>query len=177
MAMKHLIFAVVGPSGSGKTTLTNAALEALPDVLRVIKTYTTRARREGEADRQHVFITREDASRLLSENDLVESDEYAGNFYGTPKSYLDSLLLTHHGIKAITEAGIIGMKNAGYAVRVIRIEPKNASGTTDNSRATDDAKRKELEIQPDIIIENDFAPGGQERAMTQLISYIQNAGA
>lgn len=176
MAMNHLVFAIVGPSGSGKTTLINAALETLPDTLRIIKTYTTRARRDSEADRQHVFISREEAGHLLRENDLVESDEYAGNFYGTPRSYLDELLRAHHGIKAITESGIIGMRDAGYQVRVIRIEPKHAPGSIDESRTADDARRKQLASQPDLVIENDFAPGGRERAVAELVAYIKNAG-
>lgn len=174
--MSHLIFAVVGPSGSGKTTLINAAREALPDSLRIIKTYTTRSPRPHETDRQHVFISHSEAEKLKALNDLVESDEYAGHFYGTPKSYLNELLLTHHGIKAITESGVINMKNAGYPVRVIRIKPTNAPDAIDTARVAADAKRNELEIQPDITIINDFAPDGRERAITQMINYIRNAG-
>lgn len=172
--MQHTIFAIVGPSGSGKTTLINQALERLPEILRIIKTYTTRAPRAGETDRQHVFISREEADLLVRDHDVVESDEYAGNFYGTPKSYLDSLLKTHHGIKAITENGALAMRALGYPLCVIRVTPRNNTGGTDVSRITTDAAREKIPLAVDLTIENDFAPGGEEHAVQQLVEYISS---
>lgn len=174
--MSHIFFAVVGPASSGKTTLINRALEALPDSLRVVKTYTTRDKRSEEADRQHMFVTRDEVERMVKTHDIVEIDEYAGNYYCTPKSYLDGILREYHGIKAITEPGAIGIRNKGYDVRVIKIIPKNYEGTKDEKRIADDLNRSKIPLAAEKEIVNDFGPGGIEQASAEFIEYITSLG-
>jgi len=54
---------------------------------------TTRAPREGEVDGKHYFfISKQDFENRIANNDFLEHAEFAGNRYGTPKSYVTSLL-------------------------------------------------------------------------------------
>ena len=54
---------------------------------------TTRAPREGEVDGVHYHFVDVDAFRKMIEEDaLLEHAEYVGNYYGTPKRYVDEAM-------------------------------------------------------------------------------------
>jgi guanylate kinase len=54
---------------------------------------TTRAPREGEVDGVHYhFLDVEEFRALIAEDALLEHAEYAGNYYGTPKRYVDEAM-------------------------------------------------------------------------------------
>ena len=51
---------------------------------------TTRDPRPGEVDGVHYhFIPAEEFHRMVEEDEFLEYAEYVGNFYGTPKKYVD----------------------------------------------------------------------------------------
>ena len=53
-------------------------------------TATTRDPRPGEVDGVHYhFIPAEEFHRMVEEDEFLEYAEYVGNFYGTPKKYVD----------------------------------------------------------------------------------------
>jgi guanylate kinase len=54
---------------------------------------TTRAPREGEVDGvDYFFKTREEFEKLIEQRQLIEHAEYVGNYYGTPKQYVEETL-------------------------------------------------------------------------------------
>jgi len=80
---------VVAPSGAGKSSLVNALLEADP-ALCLSVSCTTRPPRPGETDGQHYrFVTPEAFARLRDSHALLEWAEVHGNFYGTPRDFID----------------------------------------------------------------------------------------
>ena len=84
-----LVFVVSGPSGAGKDTLVEALVERMPR-LRYSISATTREPRAGERDGEHYFfLTREEFERRLAARELLESREYGGNLYGTPRDYIE----------------------------------------------------------------------------------------
>ncbi|HEY1656141.1 MAG TPA: guanylate kinase [Candidatus Tumulicola sp.] len=87
-----LLFVVSGPSGAGKDTLVEALVEALPR-LRYSISATTRAPRPGERDGEHYFfVTRSEFAGRLEGGGLLETREYNGNLYGTPRDYIERSL-------------------------------------------------------------------------------------
>jgi guanylate kinase len=51
---------------------------------------TTRAPREGEEDgREYFFKTKEEFEELIAQDRLIEYACYCGNFYGTPRDYVE----------------------------------------------------------------------------------------
>ena len=51
---------------------------------------TTRAPREGEEDgREYFFRTKEEFEKLIEEDRLIEYACYCGNYYGTPRDYVE----------------------------------------------------------------------------------------
>jgi guanylate kinase len=87
-----LLFVVSGPSGAGKDTLVEALRAGRPS-LRYSVSATTRAPREQERHEEHYFFVSEEVfGRLAREGGLLEWREYNGNFYGTPREYVERTL-------------------------------------------------------------------------------------
>ncbi|MBO4603704.1 MAG: guanylate kinase [Clostridiales bacterium] len=84
---KGLIVAISGPSGVGKGTVTAAVeekLEGIRDVAHSISV-TTRAPRGAEQDGvEYYFRSKEEFEDLIQAGEIIEYDEYLGNYYGTP---------------------------------------------------------------------------------------------
>ncbi|MBR5302564.1 MAG: guanylate kinase [Clostridia bacterium] len=90
---KGVLFVFSGPSGVGKGTLNAKLFEEFGDQMAFSVSATTRAPREGEIDGKHYFfITKQDFENRIANNDFLEYAQFAGNCYGTPKSYVMSLL-------------------------------------------------------------------------------------
>ena len=71
---------------------------------------TTREPREGEIHGKHYFfLSREEFLRRIEENDFLEYDEHFGNYYGTPKSFVEETLKTK---SVIMEIDVVGSLNA-----------------------------------------------------------------
>ncbi|WP_173916533.1 guanylate kinase [Halobacillus sp. Marseille-Q1614] len=89
---KGILFILSGPSGVGKGTVRKALFEQSTD-LKYSISMTTRKPREGEQDGiDYFFKTREEFEKLIEEGQLIEHAEYVGNYYGTPKQYVQQTL-------------------------------------------------------------------------------------
>ena len=89
---KGKTFIVSGPSGVGKSTVLNALLERRSNVYFSVSA-TTRDPRPGEEDGVHYHFLDVDTFRSWIVNDeFLEYAEYVGNFYGTPKKYVDAAM-------------------------------------------------------------------------------------
>lgn len=83
----NTLFLVSGPSGSGKTSIMRRV--GLPEIV----SFTTRPMRQGEVDGvDYHFITLGEFERLRDSDGLVESSNYAGNWYGITKQELHDKL-------------------------------------------------------------------------------------
>jgi len=83
--MAGLLLVISGPSsGAGKDSVTRE-VEKKSEFVRIV-TYTTREVRPGEvAGVDYHFINREEFLRKKEKEFFLETNEYLGNFYGTPK--------------------------------------------------------------------------------------------
>lgn len=85
-------FIISGPSGVGKSTVLKSLLAGREDLYFSISA-TTRPPREGEVDGVHYhFIDVARFQKLIEEDALLEYAEYVGNFYGTPKRFVDEAM-------------------------------------------------------------------------------------
>lgn len=90
MTSKGLLVVCSGPSGAGKGTVLKAYLDRHPQA-RFSISATTRAPRPGEQDgREYYFVSREEFARMQRDGELLESAEYCGNCYGTPRAPLEA---------------------------------------------------------------------------------------
>jgi guanylate kinase len=80
---RGLLFIVSAPSGTGKTTLVERLVQILPN-LRMSRSYTSRAMREGERDGvDYNFISRDAFQQMMREDAFLEWADVFGNYYGT----------------------------------------------------------------------------------------------
>jgi guanylate kinase len=89
---KGILIVLSGFSGAGKGTLVKKLLETYDNYALSIS-MTTRAPRVGEEDGVHYFFTdREQFEKKIAENGLIEYAQYCGNYYGTPRAYVEEQL-------------------------------------------------------------------------------------
>lgn len=85
-------FIISGPSGVGKSTVLRELFKDRDDLYFSISA-TTREPREGEEDGVHYhFIDVKHFQELIEADALLEYAEYVGNFYGTPKKFVDKAM-------------------------------------------------------------------------------------
>ena len=105
MTKEGLKIIISGPSGAGKGTIVKKLIQEGQSVLSV--SATTREPRQGEVEGvQYFFTTREEFQTLIAEDKLLEYAEFCGNYYGTPKDFVEQT--TAKGINVILEIEVEG---------------------------------------------------------------------
>lgn len=90
---KGILTVVSGFSGSGKGTIMKELMKKYNEQYALSISATTRAPRPGETDGvEYFFKTREEFETMIAEDELIEHAQYVGNYYGTPRSYVEEQL-------------------------------------------------------------------------------------
>lgn len=104
-----------GPSGSGKGTIVKELIKDEQFLLSI--SATTRAPRQGEKEGVHYFFkTRDEFEEMIKENELLEYAQFCGNYYGTPKAFIEDSV--KHGKDVILEIEVEG------AMQIKKIYPE-----------------------------------------------------
>ncbi|MDO4938532.1 MAG: guanylate kinase [Lachnospiraceae bacterium] len=89
---RGLLIIVSGFSGAGKGTIVRGVISRYDNYALSVSA-TTRRPRNGEIDgKDYFFISRDEFESKISNDELIEYASYVGNYYGTPKDYVDSML-------------------------------------------------------------------------------------
>ncbi|MBO4468218.1 MAG: guanylate kinase [Clostridia bacterium] len=89
---KGMLYIISGPSGSGKDTVLNEVFKRCPE-LKFSISVITRPMREGEtADGKYRFISKAEFEEMIEKDQLLEHNEYVGNYYGTPRKFVEDCL-------------------------------------------------------------------------------------
>ena len=92
MKERGVLTVISGFSGAGKGTLVKKLIEEHKNYSLSIS-MTTRAPREGEVDGVHYFfIDKPTFEENIRSGKMLEYAEYQGNYYGTPKEYVEQQL-------------------------------------------------------------------------------------
>ncbi len=101
-----ILIVISGFSGAGKGTLMKRLLSDYDEFALSIS-MTSRGMRAGEENgREYFFVSREEFEAAIEAGKLLEHAEYCGNYYGTPKEYVESKLKA--GINVILEIEVQG---------------------------------------------------------------------
>lgn len=107
MKKKGILIVVSGFSGSGKGTIMKELLKRYENQYALSISATTRKPRAGEAEgREYFFKTTEEFEEMIKKDQLIEYAQYVGNYYGTPRAYVEEML--EQGKDVILEIEIQG---------------------------------------------------------------------
>ena len=92
LARRGVMLVLASPSGAGKSSISRAIFAQDPNISLSVSV-TTRARRTDELDgRDYHFIDIASFERMRANDELLESAEVHGNFYGTPRAHVEEKL-------------------------------------------------------------------------------------
>lgn len=95
------LYIIAAPSGAGKTSLVKALVDSETDI-EVSISYTTRAKRPGEADGEHYYFVDKNIFNNMVKQDLfLEHAQVFDNFYGTSRQKVEDKLKS--GVDVILE--------------------------------------------------------------------------
>ncbi|WP_337098755.1 guanylate kinase [Paenibacillus sp. YIM B09110] len=87
-----LLIVLSGPAGVGKGTVCTALRSKMPDIVYSVSA-TTRQPRQGEVDGVNYFFkSKEQFQDMIARDALLEHAEYVGNYYGTPRDFVERTL-------------------------------------------------------------------------------------
>ena len=136
-----VLLVVSGPSGSGKDSVIAALRNLEPQIAYCVST-TTRSPRTGELEGVHYhFTSRERFEKDMTSGKFLETREYAGNLYGTPKDFVEETLRSGRDLVMKPEVNGAMKIKAQYPKAVLvfltvrsedelrrRLEQRNADG-------------------------------------------------
>jgi len=166
-----MLVIISGPSGSGKGTVVKELDPAKGYAVSI--SVTTRKPRPGEVDgRDYFFITEDEFADMRAENKLLEHFAYVGNYYGTPRPYVEEQIA--NGKIVVLEIEVNGAlqvkEKFPEAVLVFLMPPtftelerRLTNRGTEDAVTIEDRLRKSLEEVPlinqyDYLVINDIVP-------------------
>ena len=158
------LFVISAPSGTGKTSLIYKILdEQLASKTKLGISCTTREKRENEEEGvSYFFLSEEEFTKNIEEENFLEFAEVFGNLYGTPKDWVVSTI--SEGFDVILELdvqGAVQVKNTYPDAKTIFIIPpsyedlKNRLIKRDQD-SVETIKKRLSEAKQEVISGKDF---------------------
>ena len=151
---RGLLFIVSAPSGAGKTTLVERLVEEIPH-LRMSRSYTSRAAREGETDGvDYNFVTRERFEQMIAAGDFLEWAPVFGNLYGTCASETEALMASGLDVVLVIDVqGARKVRAQGLGTSAVFVMPPSFGVLEQRLRGR--SKDSEAEIQRRLQVARD----------------------
>lgn len=83
---------ISSPSGGGKDSVINALLKIMPNSVRLITTTSREPRPGNKNGVDYYFVSVAEFENKIKNNEMVEYNNYAGNYYGIEKKNLNTAL-------------------------------------------------------------------------------------
>ncbi len=128
-ARRGKLIVISGPSGAGKTSICKLLLEQVPNTVWSVSA-TTRPPRRGELSGQsYEFVSREVFAQRETAGGFLESAEYIGHRYGTPRRPVEEALARGENIvmEIDVQGGIQIAERMPESVRIFLLPPHHES--------------------------------------------------
>jgi guanylate kinase len=148
---RGLLFIVSAPSGAGKTTLVERLVEQVPH-LRMSRSYTSRAAREGEVDGvDYNFVTRERFEAMVAVGEFLEWADVFGNLYGTSAADTERVLESGSDLVLVIDVqGARKVRRRGIETTAVFVMPPSfdvlEKRLRGRSKDSDEAVTRRLQI-------------------------------
>ncbi|MGB9721918.1 MAG: guanylate kinase [bacterium] len=184
MNKRAKLIVISGPSGVGKTTICNEIISRCKGIVYSISA-TSRPRRKGEKNgKEYFFLTEQEFKHWIEEGRFAEYAIVHGNYYGTPKIFLEENL--DKGISVLMDIDVQGAKKLmplypdGIYIFVMppdfdELKNRLLKRNTDEKKVIENrltTARKELEYANDYkyIVKNIDL----EKTITEILTIIDN---
>ena len=153
-----MLIILSGPSGVGKGTVREELFKDESLNLAYSISMTTRKPRPAEKDGIDYFFVEEDEfKKKIDEDKLLEWAQFVGNYYGTPKDYVDQLL--DEGKNVVLEIEVQGalqvMKKCPYATTIFIVPPSMEDEEIVQQRLAKARKEIATKGEYKYVVEND----------------------
>ena len=148
---RGLLFIVSAPSGAGKTTLVERLVERTAH-LKMSRSYTSRAARQGEADGvDYNFVQRGRFDAMIAADEFLEWAEVFGNLYGTCAADTEHLLAAGDDVVLVIDVqGARQVRGRGLVATTIFVMPPSAQVLEQRLRGR--SKDSEADIQRRLLV-------------------------
>jgi guanylate kinase len=161
---RGLLFIVSAPSGAGKTTLVERLVEQVPH-LRLSRSYTSRAARDGETDGvDYNFVTRERFEAMVAVGEFLEWADVFGNLYGTSAADTERVLDAGTDLVLVIDVqGARKVRRRGIETTAVFVMPPSfevlEARLRGRSKDADEVVRRRLQVAQEEVaafVEYDF---------------------
>lgn len=172
---------ISAPSGTGKNAIIRELLKLFPNTTRLVTT-TTRDPRPGEQNGiDYHFVSETEFQNMLSSGEFLESNNYAGNWYGSEKQKLEEDLLHNEFVFSTLDVnGKKSLDTIAYPHIAIFLLPDSIAMLDDRIRHRGGESESDIEkriaIAHDEIAEAgnyDFQVVNKEGEMYKTVKQIQ----
>ena len=141
------LIVISGASGVGKGTVVKAMMAQREDLYFSVSA-TTRPPRPGEVDgRDYYFVTREEFEKMIARGEMLEYDEHARNYYGTPKSQIEEKRSRGHVLLDIEPNGAKNVKKNYPEAVLIFVMPPSLAELERRLRGRNDTPEDQIQIR------------------------------
>lgn len=156
------LIVLTGPSGVGKGTLVQSLLIRHCEIYLSVSA-TTRTPRPGEVNGEdYYFVSRQQFEQMIAAGELLEWAEYAGNYYGTPKTSVQEQI--EQGKLVLLEIEVVGARlikeTFPHALRIFILPPSTAElerRLRNRGKDTEAAILRRLErAREELLASNEF---------------------
>lgn len=141
------LIVISGASGVGKGTVVKEMMARRKDLYFSVSA-TTRPPRPGEVDgKDYYFVTRERFQEMIRRGEMLEYDEHAKNFYGTPRAQVEEKRAKGHVLLDIEPNGAKNVKNNYPEAELVFIMPPSVEELERRLRGRNDTPEDQITIR------------------------------
>lgn len=141
------LIVISGASGVGKGTVVKKMMARRKDLYFSVSA-TTRPPRPGEVDgKDYYFVTRERFQEMIRRGEMLEYDEHAKNFYGTPRAQVEEKRAKGHVLLDIEPNGAKSVKNNYPEAELVFIMPPSVEELERRLRGRNDTPEDQIAIR------------------------------
>lgn len=89
---KGLLVIISSPTGGGKDSVISSLLKIFPNSTRIVTTTSRKPRPSDAEGETYNFISESEFKEKIAAGYFLEYNYFVGNFYGTPKEYVEGLI-------------------------------------------------------------------------------------
>ncbi|HEX9872437.1 MAG TPA: hypothetical protein VGC99_28340 [Candidatus Tectomicrobia bacterium] len=153
-ASSRKILVLIGSPGVGKKFCTLRLNGSHPMDVEILKTLTTQPQRQMYDSLFYRTVGPDEFQQRVAAGDLLESDEFAGHWYGIERADAETILKHKHAVVSATPQGAEALRLGGFSTVVAYLSPASKHFIEDNLRQKQEApERLALMRQASTIFE------------------------